>query len=83
MTLKLGNIFFITFMLLAMLMGCDGVREMISDTTSEATAIDDTMPEMAMETIPVKLVLLIDYPEGGKDAYLAQVASIAGDAAIP
>ena len=77
MTLKLGNIFFITIMLLAMLMGCDRAQEMISDTTPEATAIDDTMPEMAMETIPVKFVLLIDYPEGGKDAYLAQVASIA------
>ena len=77
MTLKLGNIFLITVMLLAMLMGCDKAREMIGDTTPEATAIDDTMSEMAMETSPVKLVLLIDYPEGGKDAYLAQVASIA------
>ena len=77
MTLKLGNIFLITVMTLAMLMGCDKAQKMISDTTPEATAIDDTMSEMAMETTPVKFVLLIDYPEGGKDAYLAQVASIA------
>ena len=83
MTLKLGNIFFITIILLVMLMGCDRTREMISDTTPEATAIDDTMPEMAMETIPVKLVLLIDYPEGRKDAFLAQVASIAGTLQAP
>ncbi len=83
MTLKLRNIFFITVMMLAVLMGCDTAREMISDTTPEATAIDDTMSEMAMETTPVKFVLLIDYPEGGKDAYLAQVASIVGTLQAP
>lgn len=69
--------------MLAVLMGCDTAREMISDTTPEATAIDDTMSEMAMETTPVKFVLLIDYPEGGKDAYLAQVASIVGTLQAP
>ena len=83
MTLKLRNIFLITVMMLAVLMGCDTAREMISDTTPEATAIDDTMSEMAMETTPVKFVLLIDYPEGGKDAYLAQVASIVGTLQAP
>ena len=83
MTLKLGNIFLITAMTLAMLMGCDSAREMISDTMPEATAIDDTMSEMAMETTPVKFVLLIDYPEGEKDAYLAQVASIVGTLQAP
>ncbi len=83
MTLKLRNIFFITVMMLAVLMGCDTAREMISDTTPEATAIDDTMSKMAMETTPVKFVLLIDYPEGGKDAYLAQVASIVGTLQAP
>lgn len=51
---------------------------MVVDTTPPAEpTMDDTMTGMAMEMMPVKLVWFIDYPEGGKDAYIAWVASIA------
>ena len=72
MALKSGNTFLIIVLLLAMLMGCDKAQKMIGDTTP------DPMPEtQTTGVIPVKIVLLIDYPEGGKDAYFAWVASIA------
>lgn len=76
-TLKLGNLFLIIAMVLVALTGCSRARDMVADTTSPTDAtmdMDETMP--MMEATPVKLVWLIDYPEGGKDAYIAWVASI-------
>lgn len=78
MTLKLGNIFLITAMVLVALAGCGRSQDALLDAAPPADAtmdMDETMP--MMETTPVKLVWLIDYPEGGKDAYIAWVASIA------
>ena len=76
MTLKLVNIFLMAVIALAVFTGCGRARDMVTDAMPPAdTTIDDTMPEM--EAIPVKLVWLIDYPEGGKDAYIAWVASVA------
>ena len=39
------------------------------------TRMDNTLT--GMQSNPVKLVLFIDYPEGGKDAYIEGVASVA------
>ncbi len=63
MTSKLGNLFFICFVVvLISLIGCQTVQEVV---------IDAIPPEDE-----VKIVMLIDYPEGGKDAYIEWVLSI-------
>ena len=69
MTQKLGSLFLICFFVVLMaLTGCQRVQNVVMDTVQ---------PEESMiEEIPVKLVLLVDYPEGGKDAYIAWVQSI-------
>ncbi len=70
MTQKFGSMFLIVFLVaLVALIGCQSVQDVVMDTVQ---------PEESMiEEIPVKLVWLIDYPEGGKDAYIEWVASIA------
>ena len=76
MNLKLVNPFLIILIALVALTGCDRARDMVADTTLPAdTPMDDTGIDMAMEA-PVKLVWLVDFPEGGRDAYTAWVASI-------
>ena len=76
MTLRLANLFLIILIALVALAGCGRARDMVTDTMPSADAtMDDTMTDM--EAIPVKLVWLIDYPEGGKSAYIEWVASIA------
>lgn len=51
------------------LTGCTSVHDVI---------LDSVQPEDSMvEAIPMKIVLLIDYPEGGKDAYIEWVRSVA------
>lgn len=77
MTLKLGNLFLITVVVVVVLAGCGRSQDALLDTAPPADAtmdMDETIP--TMEATPVKLVWLIDYPEGGKDAYIAWVASI-------
>ncbi len=79
---KFGRLFFIFFVAaLITLIGCGRVRDKVMDTMSSAaeTAIADNMVESA----PVKLVYLIDYPEGGKDAYIAWIASVAATLQAP
>ena len=70
MTQKLGGLFLILFVVaLIALTGCERVQNVVTGTVQ---------PEDGMvEATPVKSVLLIDYPEGGKDAYIAWIASIA------
>ncbi len=76
MTQKLGSMFLIVFLVaLVALIGCQSVQDVVMDTVQP----EDSM----IEEIPVKLVWLIDYPEGGKDAYLAWVASIASTLQAP
>ena len=78
MTLKVVNIFLVAVIALVVCMGCGRSQDPLLGAVPPADAtMDDTMTEMAMEAIPVKLVWLIDYPEGGKDAYIAWVASVA------
>ena len=48
---------------------------MIMDGVPLDTGMDNTLT--GMEAKPVRLVLFIDYPEGGKDAYIEGLASVA------
>lgn len=89
MQFKLGSMFLVALIGLVALVGCEVGRDMVMDTM---TSMDADMGEMAdimsmdtdmdgdapdVETVPVKLVWLINYPIGGKDAYIAWVASVA------
>ncbi len=76
MALKLGNLFFITAIVLVALVGCGRSQDTVLDAVPSADAtMDETMTDM--ENGPVTLVWLVDYPEGAKDVYLAWIASIA------
>ena len=76
MTLRFANLFLIILITLVAFAGCERVQDMAMDTMPPVdTTTDDTMTDV--EATPVKLVWLIDYPEGGKDAYIAWVASVA------
>ena len=86
MQFKLGSIFIVALIATVVLVGCEVTRDMVVDTMSsmDTEIIDatDLVPsmntEMAdMESNPVKLVWLVNYPVGGKDAYLAWIASVA------
>ncbi|MDE0469619.1 MAG: hypothetical protein OYL97_21435 [Candidatus Poribacteria bacterium] len=75
MNLKFANLFFIVLIVLVALAGCDrGQRVMMDSMPSADATMDDTMTDM--EAVPVKFILLIDYPESGKDAYIAWVTSV-------
>ena len=76
MILRLANLSMIILMVLVVFVGCDRAQRVVTG----GMPVDPTMDEGMTETqpgIPVKLVLLIDYPEGGKDAYVAWIASVA------
>ena len=75
MNLKLENLLLIILIALVALVGCEKAQRMVVDGVPADSTMDETMTDM--EAIPVKFVLLIDYPEGGKDAYIAWVASVA------
>ncbi len=86
MQFKLGSMFLVALIGLVALVGCEVTRDMVVDTMSsmDTEIIDatDLMPstdtEMAdPESNPVKLVWLVNYPVGGKDAYIAWIASVA------
>lgn len=63
------NVFALCVVVLIALTGCEAVQDVMRDTAQP----EDSM----VEATPVKLVYHIDYPEGGKDAYIAWVVSIA------
>lgn len=75
MNLKLENLLLIILIALVALVGCEKAQKMVVDGMPADPAMDETMTDM--ESTPMKFVLLIDYPEGGKDAYIAWVASVA------
>ncbi len=74
MNLKLENLLLIILIALVALAGCEKAQKMVVDGVPADSTMDETMTDT--EAIPVKFVLLIDYPEGGKDAYIAWVASV-------
>ena len=75
MNLKLENLLLIILIALVALVGCEKAQRVVVDGVPADSTMDETMTDM--EAVPVKFVLLIDYPEGGKDAYIAWVASVA------
>lgn len=81
MNLKLANLLLIIFVAFIALAGCEKAQRLVTDGVPADPATDETMIDM--ETTPVRLVWLIDYPADGKDAYLAWVASIAATLQAP
>ena len=75
MNLKCVNLFFIILITLIALAGCDRAQRMIMDEVPSDTHMDT--PPTDVKSAPVKLISLIDYPEGGKEDYIAWVASVA------
>lgn len=72
---KLANLSLIILIALVALVGCDRAQRTVLDVPPADATMDDAM--MDMEATPVKLVWLVDYPEGGKDIYLTWIAAIA------
>ncbi|MDE0424821.1 MAG: hypothetical protein OXN25_08145 [Candidatus Poribacteria bacterium] len=72
---RLANLSLIVLIAFVALVGCDRAQRSVLDVTPADATMDETM--MDIETTPVKLVWLVDYPEGGKDIYLQWIASIA------
>ena len=66
MNLKCPNLFFVMLIALLALVGCEKTQRVI---------MDDTV--MDMEAIPVRLIWFMDYPDGGKDAYVGGIAAVA------
>lgn len=75
MILRLANLSLIILIALVTLAGCEKAQKTVLDVVPADPMMDETMTDT--EAVPVKLVWLIDYPEGGKDTYIAWVASIA------
>ena len=75
MNLKCTNLFFVILIALVALAGCERAQKVIIDEVPSDTSMDT--PPTDVESAPAKLILLIDYPEGGKEDYLAWVASVA------
>lgn len=76
MIFRLANLLMIILMVLVAFVGCDRAQRVGMGGMPADPMMDESMTEM-QPGIPVKLVWLIDYPEGGKDAYVAWIASIA------
>ena len=75
MNLKCANLFFVIFIALVALGGCDRAQKVIIDEVPSDTRMDT--PPTDVKSAPVKLISLIDYREGGKEDYIAWVASVA------
>ncbi len=81
MILKLANLSLIILIALVALSGCDRAQKAVLDVPFADATMDETMTDMT--AAPVSLVWLVDYPEGGKDMYLAWIASIAPTLTAP
>ena len=80
MKLKCTNLFLIILIALVAQAGCEKAQRVIMDGVPSDTG-DNTLPDV--EAKPVRLVLFIDYPAGGKDAYIEGVASVADTLQAP
>ena len=78
----------VTLIALIALCGCENATNLLVDALSpedpvmepmpvEETTMEDDTPEPDTETVPVKLVWLVDYPVGGKEDYIAWIGSVA------
>lgn len=88
MTFQIRSILVVAVLAAAALTGCDLSQDMMMDVMTpkddepDTTPPIDIMPPMdtdmvELETLPVKVVWLVDYPVGGKEAYLAWIAEVA------
>ena len=75
MNLKCTNLSLIILVTLVALAGCEKAQRVMMDGVPSDTRMDNTLT--GMQSNPVRLVLFIDYPEGGKDAYIEGIASVA------
>ena len=75
MTLRFANLFLVILITLVALAGCDKAQKTVLDVMPADATMDETMTDI--EATPVKLVWLIDYPEGEKEIYLEWVATVA------
>ena len=75
-TQVLYKLFFFVFLIVFVtIAGCTTVRDVVIDAVPE----DDSM----VDAVPVKIIMFIDYPIGGKDAYIAWVSSVAATLQAP
>ncbi len=81
MKLKSVNLFSIILIAFVALTGCEKVQKMVKSVMPADSSMEETMTET--EAVPVKLVWLVDYPKGGKDAYIAWIASVAATLQAP
>ena len=93
MVLGLRGTLFVVLIALIALCGCEQATNILADALSpedpviEATPVEeitmeDAPSEPIMESVdaeppPVKMVWLVDYPLGGKEEYVAWIASVA------
>lgn len=93
-----GTIFVVMIALIA-LSGCEQATNILADALSPEAPVIETTPieEITMvdtpsepimesadvESVPVKMVWLVDYPLGGKDEYVAWIASVASTLLAP
>ena len=73
MNLKLTQAFFMLLIAFVALAGCEQAQKTVIGGMSGDKTTDESMSEGP--AIPVIVVWFVDYPEGGKDAYIANVAS--------
>ena len=81
MTLRFANLFLVILITLVALAGCDKAQKTVLDVMPADATMDETMTDI--EATPVKLVWLVDYPEGEKEIYLEWVATVAPTLASP
>lgn len=88
MTFQIRSMLVVAVLAATALIGCELSQDMMMDVMTPednepvTTPPIDIIPPMdtdmiEMENVPVKLVWLVDYPVGGKDAYLAWIAGVA------
>ena len=80
MIFRFTQVSIILFMCFLVFAGCGRTEKVITDSMVSG-AISPSSPDM--EATPVKLVLFVNYPEGGKDAYIQWIASIASTLQAP
>ena len=81
MNLKLVNLFLIILIAFVALTGCETVQRMVTGGEPADTSMNETMT--GSDATPVKLVFVVDYPKGGKAAYIEWIASIAATLQAP
>ena len=88
MTFQIRSMLVVAVLASTALIGCELSQDMMMDVMTPEDDEPDTTPPIdiippmdtdmvELETLPVKVVWLVDYPVGGKAAYLAWIAEVA------